>query len=92
MGCHDDIGSLHRIGKYRHPDRECELLGVDLQESGLLGWILREVVDPREFIGSKDEFTLALTDDPFDRCSGFQGCDMRVELVERRILEEGEVM
>ena len=67
-------------------------LSVDLQESGLLGWILREVVDTREFIRRKYEFTLALTDDPVDRCSGFQCCDMRVELVERRILEEGEVM
>ena len=50
------------------------------------------MVDPREFIWREDEFTLALTDDPFDRCSGFQSSYMRVELIERRILEEGEVM
>ncbi len=89
---YDDLVFFQSIREYRHPDRECELLGVDLQESGFLGWILREVIDPRELIRREYEFTLALADDPFDRCSRLQRTYMGVELVERRILEEGEVM
>lgn len=45
MRGNDDLSSLESVWEYRHPDREGEFFGIDLEEGGFPSWILREVID-----------------------------------------------
>ena len=87
MRRHYDICATHRIRKYRHTDRECELASIDLLECSLLRWITRESIESRDLVGCEYEHRFALLHDPLYRIGRTQRMDTMVELIEWRILE-----